>query len=228
MKPASWIRSLLFVAGLSACASEVLAHDILVNGNFAQGKAHWKGDGKDASGSSIDDISASMGSQGQVSGMLVNLKHGITYVSQMFRSGDTALTLSITYTTSADFNATGAAHAGAAGGPLGSQNGTIDAGGPITDILGFPVIGQLPTPGKDQAVALIADPSQNAVISALIPFPASPGGPHTSTITFDRLMAHEDKTLYLFLPPGEGSVTFSQISLAKPGAAPSSDTPFQP
>jgi hypothetical protein len=108
------------------------------------------------------------------------------------------------------------------------MGGSMGFGGPITAILGFPVQGELPMPGKDQAVALIADPTQNAVISALFPLPASPGATHTSTVTLDQLMAHEEKTLYIFLPPGKGDVTFSNISLAKPDAAPAaSGNPFQ-
>ncbi len=239
MKRAHWIRSLLFTAGLAFCAQEVRSDDILANGNFSDGKAHWKGDGKDASGTSIDDMGASMSSQGSASGMAVSLKGGITYISQVFHSAETALTLSITYKTTADFATTGRARSGRSGGtpggppqpggfPGGPGGGSMGFGGALTAILGFPVQGQLPMPGKDQAVALIADPSPNALISSLIPLPASPDAPHTSTIVMDQLMAHEEKTLYIFLPPGTGDITFSNISLVKPDTAPAaSGNPFQ-
>jgi len=235
MKPARWTAFLLLFAALALCATQSPAEDILANGNFANGKAGWKGDGKDAGGTSIDDVAASMDNQGSASGMVVSLKRGITYVSQTFHSAETALVLSMTYKTSNDFQATGNARAGRSSGPPGAPTqpggmppGMGGSGGPITAILGFQVQGELPMPGKDQAVVLIADPSQNAVISALSPFPASPGAAHTSTVTLDQLMAHEEKTLYIFLPTGSGDVTFSNISLAKPGAASAgSGNPFQ-
>jgi hypothetical protein len=226
MKAPFWTRPLLLAAGLAFCATDSWADDkILANGDFAEGKAHWKGDGKDAGGTDMTDISASMNSQGSVKGMVVELKPGWTSVSQVFNTHETTLNFSMTYTTSPDFMIQ------PSGGAFGGMKAVLErlVGFPL-DMGGTP--GGPPQHGSFQAqsgsaLIVIADPSQNLVISSYAKLTSGNGAQTTGT-TIDHLMAHEEKTLYVAFPPGKGTITFTTISLAKPdsGAAPS-DNPFQ-
>jgi hypothetical protein len=232
MKSARVLALLLLAAGVAFWACEAQADDILANSDFSQGKAHWKGDGQDASGTSIDDVSASMSSQGSVAGMSVTLKpQDWTLVWQTFHTREAALTFSMNYKTSADFVLTT--------GPGGAVASTSSVDSLLAYILQVPLrtsamsggLGDPTHPSPHispaSAVVFIADPSQNAVVWSFVKLTGAPSGTITTAL-LDKLMPHEEKTLYIALPPGTGTVTFANISLAKPDAQPAaSDNPFQ-
>jgi len=107
------------------CANHAAADDeknVLANGNFANGKASWKGDIKDGTSSDMTDIASSMSDQGKVTGMMVALNGHWTKFSQVFSTRETALNFSMTYQTSADF-----AETPLKGGNMTSMPRTVEA-----------------------------------------------------------------------------------------------------
>jgi len=219
MKFLRYSKVLLLALSLSLAVTVLRADTILVNGDFSQGKAHWKGDAKDAASGDMTDISTSMSDQGASSGMMVQLKpNDWTYVSQDFNTRETTLVFSMAYKTSSDFS-------------LANGNGGDGSIGGIEAILerlvGFPLQRKDISIHKGAALVVVSDPSQNLVIYAASKL-SSGADQQKSAVKIDGLMAHEDKTFFLAFPPGQGTITFQNIALTKPDAAnPAPDNPFQ-
>jgi hypothetical protein len=216
MKISRRTKSLLLAASMSFVANSAWASpdNLLVNGDFKEGKAHWDGDGKDASSTDDTDINVSLENSGGAKGMLINLQSHWTSVSQTFDTGQTKLTLSMTYTTSPDY-------------ALEAFIANQFAPG-LGGFLGFKLRGPPLVADPDSAVVVIADLAQNEVFYAPISAKAAPNGPVTSSVTIDGLMANEEKSIYILMPNGKGTITFTNITLTAPDApAATSNNPFQ-
>ncbi len=205
--------------GFAFTSAALPAADILANGDFAQGKAHWKGDGKDASSADMTDISAPLGSQSAVKGMLLKLKGDWTSISQIFNTRETKLTFSMTYKTTPDFSLSGGRPGpGGAPSPMNRPGGQLGFGGlqPILEkLVGFRLQGGGGPIRPNAALLVIADPAQNQVMYTWVPLPPASTEVQTTGTTIDGLMAHEEKTFYLAFPPGAGTITFQKLSLEK-------------
>jgi|ERR1700677_1257948 len=209
------MKALAFLAVALWCAFPLRADtDILANSDFTDGKAHWHGDGQDASSIDSTDASASLSNAGSAKGMIVHLANHWTSVSQTFNTQDDKLTFSMTYTTSSDYvpeNFVTDYFWSSLGGFLGIK---LKGGGFKAD--------------PNSALVVIADLAQNTVFTALVDAKPAPNGAVTSSATIDGLLAHEEKTLFVIFPDGTGSITFSNISLDKADDAPApSQNPFQ-
>jgi hypothetical protein len=232
---------LLITTLIGFCVSRAIADDtanVLSNGDFANGKANWSGDVKDASDGDVTNITASMDTQTKASGMILTLKpHDWTKVSQVFNTRESALVFAMKYQTSADFSETLSQM-----GPSGSAYLTSN----LSMLLGIPLQLQQQDhphpPGMNGMTGMnvdkqpfvgivIADLSQNLVFSKYVPFHPDPSNPQTVGVVFHQLEAHEEKTFYAFFPPGTGTITFSSLSLTKLIAGdpiPATDRPFSP
>jgi hypothetical protein len=212
-------KLLLFGLALALGSTLAGADPILVNGDFQDGKAHWKGDGKDAASDDITDINSPLSNQGSTSGMLLQLRSDWTSVSQIFNTRETELVFSMSYKTSSDF-------------ALGNGNGGDGSIGGIESVIenlvGFPLQHRDIMIHKNCALVVISDPSQNLVIYSEVRLPAASSDEQKVSTKIPGLMAHEEKTFYLAFPPGTGTITFHHIALDKPdGGAAAPESPFQ-
>jgi hypothetical protein len=211
MKTRVWPRALLAVSALSLLITGARADDILANGNFSEGKAHWKGDGKTADSTDMTDVTASLDHSGDASGMYVPLSQKKwTSISQVFNTRETALTFSMTYKTSADFSLHAAPN---------DLFSSVSVDALVQQLVGFPLenIGTTPTI-PETALVIISDPTQNLVIYSYVKLPDKAGDSETASTLITGLMAHEEKTLIVAFPEGYGKITLSNISLSKPSA----------
>jgi hypothetical protein len=210
MKSAPWLKSILIASALPFIAGVANADTILANGNFSEGKAHWRGDGKTADSTDMTDVTASLDHSGDASGMYIPLSQTKwSSISQIFSTRETALQFSMSYKTSADF--------ALRSGPEGFFPSTsLDA--LIQKLVEFPLsnIGLQQTK-PETVLVIISDPTQNLVIYTTVPFPDKASDSETASTIISGLMAHEEKTLYIAFPQGYGKVTLTNISLSKPG-----------
>jgi hypothetical protein len=210
MKTHIWPIALLVASALSLLAAGARADTILANGNFSNGKAHWKGDGKTASSIDMTDVTASLDNSGDASGMFVPLSQKKwTSISQVFNTRETVLTFSMTYKTSADFSL----HSGP-----NDLFSSVSVDALIQQLVGFPLkdVGITQTT-PETALVIISDPTQNLVIYSYVKLPDKAGDSETTSTVITGLMAHEEKTLFVAFPEGYGKISLSNISLGKPG-----------
>jgi hypothetical protein len=178
----------------SACAFLLIAAwvcptraDILANENFADGAAHWRGDGHEGDG-----------------GLVINLDpNNWTKVSQTFNTRESRLQFNVTYTLSDDCSL-------AARAPR-SLNLFLD------ETIFQQLTGVLCLPFHDTVapaswMAFIFDPAARHFDSIYIST-ATPDDPKTGSGLLDNLVEHEEKILYLTFPPGTGSITLKNVSL---------------
>jgi hypothetical protein len=225
------MKKLLLVLFTMLCLVTVHA-DILSNGDFSDGKSHWKGDLRAASEQQSNDVS-SIDHPNTTPGVIIDLKPTWTQVSQIFNSHETAFTYKITYQLSDDFAV------GGHNSPFPMQDrpnmpphGPPNAGGPpnpfLTQLLNTPVTGDVRPPMGNEVLLLVVDMSNFTCQQVRIHLDPAVKGPQTTTGNLDEIGAHDDKTLYLIFPAGKGSVTLLNVSLAPVGEQKTSpaDSPF--
>jgi len=183
------MKPLLLLLLLAVWVTPANANDILANGNFSDGSAHWQGDR--ATDSDSPDL-------------VIPLKHDTwTKIYQVFHSSDSALKVHVTYTLSADCT-------------FLPQNGTAGfalTDGVLKDITGLhvPNVGTtlIPVGGF---LSVIVDLSKPLVFSSILGGKVSTDSQTASGFFYD-LNPHEEKTFYLAFPPGTGTVTLTNVSL---------------
>jgi hypothetical protein len=174
----------LLLAFILTATSLTLRADILVNGDFSNGRASWAGDAAPESSSSL----------------IINLdeKHW-TKVSQTFNTHENELNFSVTFQLSP-------------GGEFSKGKSKIN--GEVSHIIGRKLKKGHPlTLPKNSWVLILADYAKELVTTVAIPSKSGVTDAQTVTGTIPRLEAHEEKTLFLAFPPGHGTVTLSNISL---------------
>jgi len=176
--------------------------DILANGNFADGTTHWRGD-------------AHGPSDAFTQGILIQLdQEKWTKISQVFNTRENALDFSITYKTSSDCSL-------ATGPSVGSvRKLSVPELARMVDMRFKNGIRLKPS----SWLLMIVDPAENLMnYYEIQPILGSPD-PQTVTGTIPKLAAHEEKTIYLAFPPGQGTITLLTVQLM-PTAGPSAPAP---
>jgi hypothetical protein len=183
----------LMIILMIAASSLTLRADILANGDFSDGTAHWKGDATPG-----DPASAGLMMS---PGVVIELNDSKwTKISQEFDTQENELSFSITYQTSSD---------------CAFSTAKSKMSRDISQIIGLQLKkGNPMVLPQDSWMVILVDYAKNLVTYfAVKPVLGAPGL-QTVTGTIPRLEAHEDKTLYLAFPPGQGSVTLTNISLS--------------
>ena len=169
--------------------------DILVNSTFADGSAHWKGDGKEID---TDDISA-----GNQPGMTVTLqKEKWTKIYQTFSTHERKVSYKITFTLSPDY----LTDKGAGG------SGDVSGLSPVLDDIEGMYPLELPANGG--CWTLIVEDFGIGSSAYLYPRPdTSKTVSQTLTGHLQGLNSDNEKIIILAFPPGEGTITFTNVSL---------------
>jgi len=174
-----------------------LQADILVNGDFADGHAHWKGDAKDP-----DPNSGDLSNPTPLAGVTITLrKDKWTKIYQYFTTREKKLHYSITFTLSSDYK------------PDRDQprNAGFAPTPGLDDIIGVPIY--YGDPGGDWMCIL----AQAGMGSSS--FPIHPNPKKTDPQTFRGVLRGApgedplDMTLVFAFPPGQGTITLTSISM---------------
>jgi hypothetical protein len=174
-----------------------LRADILVNGNFADGRAHWKGDAKD-----IDTNNTSAGTQ---PGVTITLnKDKWTKIYQTFNTHAKNVRYSITFTLSPDYQVQQDSYNAGSGTMSGPTPG-------LDDIEGMPYLYGYSYNG---GWMLIVREFGGWGSGSLYPRP-DPKKTDSQTLTGEirGLTENAGKIILLAFPRGEGTITLTNISL---------------
>jgi hypothetical protein len=184
---------LLFLLVL-ACLFPLRA-DILVNGNFADGRAHWKGDLQDAD--AINSASLSTSGSSNSGGVVVQLKKDKwTKIYQTFTIRDPKLYYSVTFQLSDDYK-------------LSSHDAQDYSSIDLGDVPGFNFGWSM----SERYWGLLVGGGSYST-KFLMPNAHKTGDQQTLTGRLNDLTTDSDAVLVLAFPPGEGSVTLYSISLS--------------
>jgi len=193
------MRTLLFAVLVLALILPLRA-DILANGNFADGRAHWKGDAKDID--TGDDLS-NPSPQG---GVTITLqKDKWTKIYQTFDTQEKNVQYSITFTLSSDYQV----QENSSNEGSGSMQGSVTPG--LDDVEGMPYIYGYSLGGSWM---LVVREFGSYGSSYLHPRP-DPKKTDSQTLTgeISGLTASAEKIILLAFPPGVGTITLTNISL---------------
>jgi hypothetical protein len=175
-----------------------LRADILANGNFTDGRAHWKGDAKEIN---TDDISS-----GNQPGVTVTLnKDKWTKIYQTFTTHENKVQYSITFTLSDDYQVDQERRDMDSGSVSGPSPGLDDIEGMYPLYLfshrgGWTLIVQDFGAGGSSYIHPRPDPKKT--------------DSQTLTGHIRGLSSNDEKILVLAFPPGEGTITLTNVSLA--------------
>ena len=213
------------VAALLLLNSLVFLHaDILANGDFSDGKAHWKGDAKSTSDKDAYDMST-VDNPTAPNGIIVNLLKGTwAKVFQTFNTHEDSFNYSITFKTSADYAPVARSNGMGMGMPPGIPGAPGQRNEFLSTILGGDYSGNLNPPRGNDFLLLIIDMTSSTFSSAVI---HTTGSTDQQTVTgvMNHVPAHDEKNIYLIFSPGKGSVTLLNVSLT-PVESPSESVPF--
>jgi hypothetical protein len=172
----------------AACAGAVHA-DILANGDFTEGSAHWQGD-------RTTDTDASSLS-------IVLKGDRWTKIYQDFHSADASLKVHVTYSLSPDCTFL----------PQNGMAGFALTNGVIRDVTGLQLsnVGALPI-AMGGYISVVVDPSKPLVFTSILSGKVTSDF-QTSEGFFYDLNPHAEKMFYLAFPPGNGTVTLTHVSL---------------
>jgi hypothetical protein len=175
-----------------------LRADILVNGNFADGRAHWKGDAQDPD--TGGDLSQNPSNQG---GVTITLKKDKwTKIYQVFSTHEKKLHYSITFTLSPDYE------------PDKSQpEGSMSPSPGLDDIEGlYPLYGYrggnwmcITAQGYSQSSFMLhpdEKKTDSQTLTGIIP-----GAPDVTN----------DMLIVFAFPPGVGTITLTKVALTGDG-----------
>lgn len=191
-------RLLPLLFALAAAILPVRA-DILANGDFQNGSAHWDGDRK------TDTDSPSL---------TITLKHDTwTKVYQKFHSADSALKVHVAYQFSADCTFL----------PQNGDAGFFVTDGVIRDITGERLANVMSDPLPIGGfISVVFDPTKPLVFTSLLHGNLS-SDPQEAGGFFYDLNPHEEKIFYIAFPPGKGTVTLTHVSLEPAPNGPTRD-----
>ena len=189
-----YLAGFLFAAGLGAIHA-----DILVNGDFTEGSAHWQGD------RTTNTDAASL---------TITLKADTwTKVYQHFHSADAALKLHVSYVLSQDCTFL----------PQNGMAGFYVTNQVVMDITGVHIAMMNATPiPMGGFLGVVVDPSKPLVFTAIMNGKVS-ADDQTSEGFFYDLNPHADKMFYLAFPPGNGTVTLTHVALDPAPQGPTKD-----
>jgi hypothetical protein len=174
----------LLLAGLGTVRGD---DNLLKNGDFSDGLAHWYGDAK-----LLDSASANAGGSGQANGAVIKLRgHDWTRVSQDFevKSGTYKLHVTLALAPDLHFSTQFADYINLRGKLNFQDKHPIDA-----------------DPG--QWVLVVTNSNDDALC-----WRVTPSASQSYTFTVKGIDFNSRQTLSLAFPPGDGSVTVKEISL---------------
>jgi hypothetical protein len=178
-----------------ACTLPLRA-DILVNSNFTDGRAHWRGDAKDL------DTSGDLSNPSLQGGVIITLKKDKwSKVFQTFPVRNAKLYYTITFKLSPDYK-------------IAPRLGTGSDAFSSADLTDVP--GRMSGDFDENAWHLIVRNTGSpweASFQMLYPDPSKPS-PQTLTGRVGELPTDTEAVLLLLIPPGEGSVTLLKVSLS--------------
>jgi hypothetical protein len=214
------MKKLFLVLFTVFCLVTVRA-DILSNGDFSDGKSHWKGDLRAASEQKSNDA-ASLEHANNTPGVIVDLKPAWTQISQVFNSHETAFTYKITYQLSDDFAPAPEDPAAIISKKHHNPNKPnlflsklVDASVAASNV---------DPPMGNELLLLIVDMSNLTFQEVKLQLNPTTNGQQTFTGTLNELGAHDEKNLFLVFPAGQGSVTLLNVSLTPVGEQKTSTT----
>jgi hypothetical protein len=173
-----------------------LQADILVNGNFADGRAHWKGDAENVDTS--NDL-ASPSNQGSVT--ITLKKDKWTKIYQTFSTHEKRVDYSITFTLSSDY------HVDAdetSGGAMGPSPGLDDIDGMYPLYL---------FANANTWTLIVREIGARGSSYIYLQPDVKKTDAQTLTGKIQGMTETADKILLLAFPPGEGTITLTNISL---------------
>jgi hypothetical protein len=190
MKAIALVGLLVFACTIS------LRADILVNGNFADGHAHWKGDAKDP-----DTTTSDLSNPNSQNGVTITLKKDKwTKIYQSFNTREKKLHYSITFSLSSDYQVD----------HNQPENSGLARPPGLDDIEGVPFCYASDTGTWACMIAEGLDTSS---------FSLRPDTTKTDSQTLSGILHgasgddSEQMVLIFAFPPGEGSITITNISL---------------
>jgi hypothetical protein len=179
---------LLSLTLFAATCCSLVRGDILANGNFDNGSAHWDGDR--LTNTDATDL------------VIPLKKDNWTKISQTFNTRETCLKLSVTFSLSEDST-------------MLPKNSTVEfylTDGVVKDVTGIRLQQTTAKMPRGGFAAFILDPTANLLDSSILgSAPTTHSQP--SQGFFYHLTPHEQKTFYLCFPPGDGTVTLTNITL---------------
>jgi hypothetical protein len=198
------MKTVLIALVVLACALPLRA-DILANGDFTDGPAHWKGDAKEITS---DDLTA-----GNQPGVVVTLKKDAwTKIYQTFSTHEKEVQYSITFKLSSDYQVDQS--------PYDPSSGSVSGPSPgLDDIEGvYPLYAYT----YNGVWTLVVREFGGTGWNYIHPRP-DPKKTDSQTLTgsIRRLTDHAEKILILAFPPGKGTVTLTNITLTSTNAQPS-------
>ncbi len=182
---------------LSWLAFAAARADILVNGSFADGRAHWRGDAQDVDAVNLGGMSS------QSAGIVVKLKSDKwTKIYQTFNNRAPRLFFTVTAKVSDDYKL------------RGQDTSTPDFGDLPTDYMPWPMM--------ESSWNLFVSGSGFFMTTKTLRPDARKAGPQTMTGMITDLKNVDEAVFAIFFPPGEGSITLLNVSLSAtdPNAAP--------
>ena len=172
-----------------------LQADILANSNFADGRAHWKGDAQDAE--TADSHNLARAPSGNSAGVVIKLqKDKWNKIYQNLTLRDAKLLFTITFQLSADYKLT-------------SQNNDDRSAADFSDV---PEINK-PRILPEQYWRFIMAGGSN-VTRTLQPDLTKKGQQQTLSGRFSDLTINSEAVFLIAFPPGKGSVTLYNVSLS--------------
>ena len=188
------MKTIALVFLVIALVIPLRADDLLVNGDFADGHAHWKGDAKDPDGSTVD-----LTNPAPLGGVTITLKKDRwTKIYQTFSSRAPKLHYSITFKLSGDYQP---------GRDLPRSGVGMTPG--LEDIEGVPVYYGENGGGWMLILAQVGDTSTLSL---------SPKSKNTDLQTLSGVLRgttdeSDEQILVFAFPPGTGTITITKISL---------------
>lgn len=195
-KPYSGMKTFVFSLLVLACVIIPLRADILVNGNFADGKAHWRGDAQPLDQSDLSNPTTS-------AGVTITLKKDKwTKIYQVFTTKEKKLQYSITFKLSSDYGLDQSYDNSSTGGFVPRSPGLDDIEGIYPLSLYWWKNSWILVPyelGSYSEIYLKPDVQK----------------PDTQTLTgtIHGFVGDTEKILLIAFPPGEGTITLQNISL---------------
>jgi len=179
--------------------------DILVNGDFHDGAAHWRGEAHDAGASDHVDI-ASLTHGGGSAGAVINLgaRAWWPHMYQTFNSQYTSFTYSLTFSVSQDYA------------PKQRSSDWVQSttSNPfLSYVLGGLYKGDLAPPKGNDFLLVVFD--KEAALFSDVTITPKVGTTDTQTVTgtLSHVPAHDEKVLSIVFNHGTGSVTFYNVAL---------------
>ncbi|MCE0521419.1 MAG: hypothetical protein LV480_00735 [Methylacidiphilales bacterium] len=191
---------MFLIIGVSTLFTSVNAAPILINSDFAEGRAHWKGDAKDLDNSGQVDLTTG---NSTTPGVIITLKKDKwTRIYQAFSVRNGKLYYSITFKLSPDYKIAV---------PTGNNNNASSA----PDVSDIPYMWTESMSEYGWAMLVVENVwgMQARASEFFQPDPRKPS-PQTLTGRLNELNVGPDATFVLFFPPGQGSITLLNISLS--------------